>query len=322
MNKIISILFVSAFLLLNAGDVSAYEIQDIKDTPIKGDFVLGHGKTELSLDPGEKTMRSMMVTNRTGEERVFTVTIEDFTGSDNPEETVVLLGGEKGPYSLRDYLKPEIMEFTLAHGQRMILSIEISIPENIKAGGLYGTVLVSTSPVEKKDEDNTGKTKLVSRIGNLFFIKINGEVIENGFLESFNTIGSKRMYYDKETASFELFVRNEGTVHILPYGKIKIENLLGKKIGEVAVDTFFALPDSLRKREVKWDKTGLFGRYKAIIELNRNYQTQDDVVDEMSIYFWVIPWKIILISLSVIFLVIIFSRWILRKFKFEIKKKE
>lgn len=318
---IIPVLFFIFSLFLNIGSVFAYHIEDLQGTPVEDDFVLGPGKRELALNPGEKTIETLIITNRTGEERIFTIEIEDFEGSDDIEKTVVLLGGEKGPYSLKDYLKPELMEFNLQHGQRMSLPVEITIPENIKAGGLYGTVLVSTTAVDENIEDNTGQTKLISRLGTLFFIRIKGNVIESGFLEKFSTVDSKKIYYDENNIPFELFIKNEGNVHISPYGEIKIENLLGKKVGEIPVDVFFALPDSLRKREIIWEKGTLFGRYKATLELNRNYQTQDDVIDEKTIIFWVIPLKIILIILTVIVLLVIVLRFILGKFKFEVKKK-
>lgn len=296
--------------------VFAYQIEEIPETPVMGDFLLGPGKQELWLEPGETTIKEITIANRLGREMSFQVEIEDFTGSRDPAETIVLLGTEKGPYSLRDYLKPELSEFTLTHGQRIILPIEISIPEDAEPGGRYGTVIVATSPpkIEEGEVKEPRPTvAVISRLANLFFVRVKGEVIENGFLKEFK---SERKFYERGPISFQLLFENNGNVHLTPYGMIEIFNLVGNKVGELEINPYFAMPDSLRLREVQWDKTWLFGRYLALASVNRGYQ---DIIDQKSIEFWVIPWKIVLAGLVGLFLIIWFFRWLFSKF--EIKRK-
>lgn len=318
MKKIFSAVFLAS--LVGFGiyflPVFAYQIEEIPETPVIGDFLLGPGKQELWLEPGETTIKEITIANRLGREMSFQVEIEDFTGSRDPAETIVLLGTEKGPYSLRDYLKPELSEFTLTHGQRIILPIEISIPEDAEPGGRYGTVIVATSPpkIEEGEVKEPRPTvAVISRLANLFFVRVKGEVIENGFLKEFK---SERKFYEKGPISFQLLFENNGNVHLTPYGTIEIFNLVGNKVGELEINPYFAMPDSLRLREVQWDKTWLFGRYLALASVNRGYQ---DIIDQKSIEFWVIPWKIVLAGLVGLFLIIWFFRWLFSKF--EIKRK-
>lgn len=295
----------------------AYQIEDLTAIPIENDFVLGPGKIELLVNSGDEYIRELLITNRLGRTMNFKIEIEDFKGSRNPQEVTILLGQERGPYSLKDYLKPEITEFVLAHGQRMILPIKISIPIDAEPGGLYGTVLVSAysslTPEEIEKEKTKGQISIISRLGTLFFIKVKGEVVENGFLKDFKT---DKKFYGKGPISFELFFENNGNVHLTPYGIIEIYNLLGKKIEEIKLDPWFVLPDSLRMREMKWNKNFLFGRYTALASVNRGYQ---DIIDQKSIEFWVIPWKILLVGLIGLFLIIWFFVWIVKHF--EIKRK-
>jgi hypothetical protein len=322
MNKAftLSLLLVLVFFSIGPTVVLAYEVQDLTGVEEEGDFVLGPGKTELWLSPGEKTTDQLLITNRLGREMNFRVEIEDFKGSRDPEETTVLLGEEKGPYSLKDFLHPEITEFTLKHGQRMVLPVVISIPEDAEPGGLYGSILIATSPPRQglgiEEEAVKGQMQLISRLGCLYFIRVKGEVTEDGFLKEFRT-GATEKFYEKGPISFELFFENNGNVHLMPYGGIEIFNILGKKVDEIEIEPYFALPDSLRLREVSWQKEFLFGRYTALASVNRGYQ---DIIDQKSITFWVIPWKIILAGLVGLFLVIWFFRWLFSKF--EIKKKE
>jgi hypothetical protein len=321
MRKIFLLGFLVGFTLFGVclNTVSAYEIQELTGVEDEGDFVLGPGKTELWLSPGEEITDQLLITNRLGKTMDFEIEIEDFRGSRNPGETIVLLGEEKGPYSLKDFLQPEITEFTLEHGQRMILPVKISIPEDAEPGGLYGSVLVSTSPPRKEleIEEKAAKSqmRLISRLGCLYFIRVKGEVEEDGFLKELR-LKRKKKFFEQGPISFELLFENNGNVHLMPYGGIEIFNVLGNKVDEIEIEPYFSLPDSLRLREVKWQKGFLFGRYTALASVNRGYQ---DIIDQESITFWVIPWKIITAGLIGFFLVVWFFRWLFKKF--EIKRK-
>ena len=296
----------------------AYQTQDLAGTLVEGDIVLGPTKIEIFLDPGETATREITVTNRTGRTIKFGIEIEDFKGSHNPDQTIVLMGKEKGPYSLRDWVKPEIEEFTLNHGQRIHLPVEISIPPNAEPGGYYGVVFVVTKPdlseTEAESEKTKGQVSIVSRAGALFFVRVKGDVEESGFLKDFKT---GKDYYEQGPISFEVFFENNGSVHLTPYGVVEIFNLFGKKVEEIELDPWFVMPDSLRLREAKWEKSFLFGRYTALASVNRGYQ---DIIDQKSIEFWVIPWKIILAGLIALFLIVWFFRWIMNHF--EIRKKD
>lgn len=299
--------------------VSAFETQKLVNVPVENDFTLGPGKIEVFLDPGEKINRTLLITNRLGRVMDFKVEIEDFEGSPTGAQAAVLLGEKRGPYSLRDYLYPELTEFTLAHGERMVLPIEISIPEGMEPGGLYGSVLILTSPPEevpeREKEVSKGQVRLIARIGSLFFVRVKGEVDEDGILEKFDTTDSER-FYQKGPISFSIFYRNKGNVHLDPYGIIEIKNILGRKVAEIEVKPYFAMPKSLRYIEVKWERGLGLGPYTATLYLNRGY---NDIIDEAKISFWILPWRIILISGIAIF----FLFWLLWWFitHFEIRKK-
>jgi len=300
--------------------VLAYEIEKLANIPVTNDFTLGPGKVEIFIDPGAKQTRNLLITNRLGKEMKFKVEIEDFEGSPTGEVAAVLLGGKKGPYSLRDYLYPEITEFTLAHGERMVLPVEISIPEGIEPGGLYGSVLVSTVPsaeeLAEEEEVSKGQIQIKGRIGSLFFIRVKGEAAEEGRLEKFDTADSKR-FYQKMLISFSVLYRNTGNVHLNPYGVIEIKNLLGKKVDEIEIEPYFAMPKSMRYIEKKWDKDLGLGLYTATLSLNRGYK---DIIDTAKISFWILPWKILLSAGIIIFFAIFLIWWSVAHF--EIRKKQ
>ena len=308
-----------AAIFMTPAILFAYTIQDLPALESKNDFILGPGKAELFLEPGESAERELYITNRLGQDMSFKIEIEDFAGSRDISETIILLGNQRGPYSLKDYIKPEVTEFMLKNKQRIILPVTIAIAKDAEPGGLYGTILVSTSPASGGKETDagasTGGAVTITRLGTLMFVRVKGEVKEEGFLKNLSTKGKK--IFKSGPVYFNLVFENSGNVHLNPYGLLEIKNLFGSKVGEVMVDPWFAMPDSLRLREISWNKKFLFGRYIATAKINRGY---GDIIDEANTSFWVIPWKIILAGFGVLALIIFFFRWVFSRF--EIKRKE
>ncbi|MEX0931443.1 MAG: hypothetical protein WDZ88_01695 [Candidatus Paceibacterota bacterium] len=317
---LLTFIAVIAVWLLPVGAFAQYTVETVSTEGVPKDFVLGPGKTELTLNPGESKVVQLLVTNRTGSDQQFELGVEDFTGSQNTRQTVVLLGNERGPYSLKDYLSFEARTFTLNHGERAIVPVTVSIPSDAEPGGLYGSVLVSLIP-KKQDfsgQEVTGSNAIVTRLGSLFFVTVPGLTERDGALEAFDTIGRKR-FFTEGPIPFQILYRNEGTIHVNPYGIVSIRNILGDVVGEVQIEPWFALPNSLRNREVEWGNSFLMGRYTATLELNRGY---NDIVDTQTITFYVIPWTVILTVVGITLIILLFLKWIFSKFEFRKKEKK
>lgn len=295
----------------------AYQVESLTDVPVENDFVLAGSKVEIWLNPGESYTKELMVTNRLGKKMNFKVEIEDFQGTKDFENPTKLLGDDRGPYSLKDYLVPEIKEFALEHGQRMILPVTVTIPADAEPGGRYGSVLVSANPIFGADQVDKNQTKgrinLITRLASLFFVGVNGEIHRDARLFDFKTA---KNYYENGPISFQVIFENNSKIHLVPYGIIEIYNTVGRKVAEVEADPWFSMPDSLRFREIKWDRGFLLGRYVAKASINRGY---DGIIDRKEAVFWVIPWKIILASLFLLVIFILFVKWVAGHF--EIKKR-
>ena len=299
----------------------AYTIQDLINAPVEEDFTLGPGKAEFILEPGEKTTKMIYVTSRLGRPMTFKVEVEDFKGSETGESASILLGDKQGPYSLKDYLRPEVYEFTLDHGQKINLPINITIPQDASPGGLYGAVIITTVP-EKSNageiEGAQGQIQFISRVASLFFVRVNGNVLEEGGLEDFSTLNSKSIY-SSGSIPFTILYRNTGSVHLVTYGIIEIKNMWGKKIEEIEIDPYFIMPGSLRTRELKWERPTSLGMYTAHLSLNRGYK---DIIDEAKISFWILPWKVISISSLILISLILAIIWLAKNIEFKKKGKK
>lgn len=285
---------------------------------IPGDFVVGPGKTELTIEPGTSKTIEMLLTNRTGETREFNLEVEDATGTNDPATPVALLGDERGPYTLKDYIHMPQMRLKLEHNERARIPVTITVPADAEPGGRYGSVLVTTVSKDavQKDVDGAAPTSaVISRVGTLFFLTIPGDTKVEGELKSFKTVPN-RLIFMHGPINFQLLFENKGDLHLDPYGEIHIKNLFNEEVGFVELDPWFALPKSLRSREVQWNRQLLIGKYTATAVVNRGY---DDIRDTESVTFWVMPWKVIAPVFGGLFLIFLFFRFISKNFEFKRK---
>ncbi|MFC1801967.1 hypothetical protein ACFLY7_00795 [Patescibacteria group bacterium] len=308
LNKKIIFLF-AIIALCFCVNANAYEIKET-GSDIKNDFVLEPAKLEVSLDAGESVDKILKITNRTDKTLIFYIEVEDFVGSKDSRNTVDLLGSNTSPYSLKNYIIPEVREFSLDPKEQIVFTVNITIPIDEVAGGKYGSVLISSA----SSGEEYG-TKAVSRLGALLFVKVNGDIDYVSELERFNINNNKKLFVKNEPIKFELYSRNEGSVYSNAYGLIEIKNLAGVVVGEINVEPYFVMPESLRFREVVWNRDFMLGRYTATAFINRGY---DNIIDELTVSFWVIPWDILLVivfSLFILFLIFRITKFFISRKK-------
>ena len=312
----LSILILGIFSI--SGIIFAFEKTKI-EMAAQNDFVVEPGKTEIFVNPGESVTKNITITNRIGKNVKFKLTTEDMIGTNDAQSPIKLLGDEKGPYSLKNFIEPEISEFELGLGERITIPVKVSVPIDAEPRGYYGALIVSNEPEvinDSQTKEAEGKARLISRIGSLFLLRINGEGKEGGSLENFKIIGPSKSFYENRPKGFEISFKNTGNVHLVPHGKIIIKNILGKDVGEIPVDAYFSLPDSIRSREVSWEEGTGLGRYTANLSLYPGFGNDNQMA---SISFWIIPWKILLITFIGLIIFISFIYYVVTRF--ELKKK-
>lgn len=295
-------------------DNTWYRLEKIEGNIDVGDFVVGPGRTEITVSPGETVVQEMTITNRISDGRTFTFEVDDITGSTDGSSAVILSDGVRSPYSLSDYISFPQKSITLNLGERARVPVTITIPKDVEPGGLYGSVLISTDR-SSTDEATGVRSPVVARIGSLFFVTVEGEVERGGKVTGVDTLDGK-VWYEKGPVNLGIFYENTGSVHLNPYGEISITNMFGEEVGFVELEPWFVLPKSLRTREVAWDREFLLGRYVVTAKINRGY---DDVVDEVTTTFWVLPWKIMLGIFVGIFVLVFTLRSFFRTFEFKRK---
>ncbi|MDO8575667.1 MAG: hypothetical protein Q7R78_03140 [bacterium] len=323
----IKIVFSTALfflLLIYPFYASAFSVEKIVSSKVESDFVVGPGKSEFIIKPGESVTAEIIVTNRMGVDKVFNLSTEDFSGTKNISDLpIILLGKERGPYSLKDYVSIKDKTFTLHDDERARVPVTISIPADAEPGGLYGSVLVSmtSDDVKRNLASGTavGGAVVETRVGSLLFIRIPGNVKEEGLFKDL-TIADNRKFFAGGPIKLGLLFENTGSIHLNPFGEIIITNILGQEVGNIKVEPWFVLPDSIRLRDITFEKKSGFmlGPYKVTASINRGYDSVD-IVDQRDITFWVIPWKHMIGLVLVIMVLLMSLKFVLSKF--EIKRK-
>lgn len=247
----------------------AIEISRVSEVPVKNDILLKPAKVEIKMAKGDKTTTYIDIVNRMGEEGIFEIGVEDFSPATDPDGGVILDKSIDGlNSSLKRYIKIERLSFTLSHGEQARIPVIIDLPTDINTNGLYGVVLVSGSPLKNKQ----GTTRVITRLGSLFFVKVDGYSKQAGVFKGAFLKNNK----------IEILFENGGDIYLNPYGIISIRQAGGSKIvKKIEIDPWFVLPRSIRSRSIGVGDLPA-GKYVATISLNRGYA---DIVDNKELTF-------------------------------------
>ncbi len=245
-----------------------------------GSFVVKPAKVELSGAPGTTLDATITLKNDLGAPATFAISFEDVVGSENPDDPVTLLGVKRGPYPLRDLLRgPKTI--SLLSGEEKRIPVTISIPPDASPGGLYGSVIFT--PVRQKGAGNVIPD---SRIGVLFFLRVDGESREEGVLKDVSYEGGRVVFGMPEADTvFAILFENTGTVHLNPYGTLTVAPLVGESV-QLPIDPWYVLPKSARNRTLALGNALSYGPNTFELTLHRGYKDETDV---RSLRVWIFP---------------------------------
>jgi hypothetical protein len=204
-------------------------------------------------------------------------------------------------------------QIIITRGKTAEVPFTIRVPADADPGGHYAAILIATSPAGQVT--GTG-TSVSSAITSLFFMRVPGDVIEEGIIRDFYATES---FMQRASGSFVIRFENKGNVHLVPQGEIVITNMWGKERGKIVINehnTFGnVLPLSTRKFAFDWSgESNLFefGRYKALATLA--YGEDGRKTAFRATYFWVIPVVPVVSVLGSLIVFFWFMSWSLRRY--------
>jgi len=270
---------------------------------------------QVDTDPGKTVNLSVKVRNVTQETLEVTAEANDFTaGGEDGNPKLLLEEGEESPYSLKSWITT-IDRVTLKSGEQKPINITLNVPSNASPGGHYGVARFTGTP---PGLEGSG-VSLSASVGALMLVKVSGNIQEQAkIIELYaqNQKGQRRSSFEYGPLNLITRIQNTGNVHIQPKGTIRVTNLFGGEVMTLQLNQKGGnvLPSSIRKFQETLNKKFMLGRYK--MQADVVYGSENTILSS-SAYFWVIPYKIIILTIAVILLVIFgikrYNKYIVKK---------
>ena len=286
--------FLVLFLLLNSyllllTRVNAQEaIRTITVTP---------PTVSVTGNPGYYTEGTMGIINDSDSPITFKAEMHDFIVQDNVGTPEILPANTlMTTYSAAAWMGVTPQTFTIQPKKRQNLNYFIQIPGNAKPGGHYAAV-VFVPVSEKNTVENTG-SQVNGQVGTLFSVAVNGLIKENATVSKF----SANSFQEYGPVNISSQIKNYGDLHIKPKGYITVSDMLGRKaILPLKENNIF--PQAARDYENQFGTSLMIGRFKA--ELLASYGVNNNLPLTATIYFWIFPWKIVLVTTLIIIAIIL-----------------
>jgi hypothetical protein len=212
-----------------------------------GDITIDPVYQQVIVKPSPDTQQfSFKITNHTKSAQTFSLKAVDF-GSLNDTGGVAFIG-VKTPdlnykYALSPWIKVENKSIVVGPGQTLKQSVLITDVHSMPPGGHYGAIFIQ--PQKSNEQGQSSKVEVSQVVSSLVFVnKVGGDVYKLD-LESNKSNQSLFKLPSKVTLRFH----NGGNIHLVPRGKITINDSKGRIIREGLVneDSGIMLPESNRQ---------------------------------------------------------------------------
>jgi hypothetical protein len=293
----------------------------------------------LTTDPGKDVTGQFRVTNNNNFTESVQIDINKFVSS--PDATNPVIQETTDADIFTQWVRFSEDQFELDPNQTKTVRFTISPPDEAALGYYYAFVIN-----RMRSDDSSGQGAAITgapALPVLLYVKSPNAKMELQVAD-FKT---DKVFYEYLPTEFIVTVKNSGNVHVAPAGNIFIDSMFDKEIAVLSANKGRGnvLPQSEREYRVSWDdamilrvpkvengqrvekdgkpvytteynldkplSTFRFGKYTANLLLV--YDAGDrDVPIEAQVSFWVIPVRLILTVLAVLFtpvlLVILFFR--------------
>lgn len=240
--------FFLVFLSLCGGSSYAYALTV---SPIVIDF---------DLEPGSVQDKEITIINEGGARLHVLPTLFQVTGTDEdgfPQIQAVF----NDALLARIVSFPDGAEYNLAPGERRKLTIRISAPNDIPAGGYYGVVSWGSSSM-------LNVAPLSGQPGVNLAINVLGDVSEGARIDYFSSTITDEKRRDP-AVFFEASIQNTGGRHFIPEASVEIHNIFNRKVATLPLQPRTrVLPGTSRTFSARWRGAWAFGHYRAILNVD------------------------------------------------------
>jgi hypothetical protein len=194
--------------------------------------------------------------------------------------------------SLANWIEISRGVLELQPGEVREVPVQIIVHMNAKPGKYHALISFMWGSSRAQAENNV-KFGVASAVN----IEVVEDVRERLQLGSFM---SRELFFASPDVSFSYDLENIGNKDLTPTGEVRIFDRRGHELGSVPVNTegIAIAPNEMGQIASSWTATKGFGKYKALLDIEYGRSQVGTVND--TIYFWVIPWKSILVLFFVL----------------------
>lgn len=272
---------------------------------------------DILADPGKTYSFKISILNVTTGDLLFKPIINDFQSKNDSGEPDIILDGTVPSTTLKGWISP-IPDITVKAKKSVEVNVSISVPVGAEPGGHYGVVRFSgIAPAL----DKSG-VSLAASAGPLILLRVSGAVTEKLVVKDFYTVRGKNrnVWFESSPITFIEKITNTGNIHLKPVGNLVVTNMFGNTVASLKVNDEKGniLPSGTRSFSQKLESKIMFGRYTANLALA--YGTTGQALTS-TISFWVIPYKIIILSLATLIILFMAIKNMIRKYNRAVIKK-
>jgi len=258
-------------------------------------------RIELTANPGETITKDLKITNNTASELLVQTTVKDFLVEDKKGTPITVKSEQAGKFALSTWLSTSETEFSLPAYQTKLITAAIVIPEEAFPGGHYGAIYFSPlglSGPKGAGAETTSQTGVATKVASLVSVIIPGDIKEDAIVRRMDI----PLFQEFGPVKIISEIANSSDIHIRPLGTIRIYNWLGKLNTTLKLKEQNIFPGASRTYKNLWPQKWGLGKYKA--KLEAGYGNQGNSLLAIA-YFWVIPWRLIVVVLLVVTLIIL-----------------
>ncbi|RLC35664.1 hypothetical protein DRH14_00230 [Candidatus Shapirobacteria bacterium] len=253
-------------------------------------------RLEITVQPDKVITKTIKIRNESNSTRYIQTNIKDLIVNDNKGTPIQIEGLDQStnPWASASWIQVSPSQFKLKAGQTKAVQLTVIAPKDALPGGHYAVVLHSP---KNESVINQSGTAINTSVGTIVYITIPGDIHQQASVSKF----SIPKFSEYGPINILTTISNSSDIHIAPIGHIAITNLFGANTANILFPTANIFPQTNRIFQTKLDKKWLFGRYKA--QLQTTFGTNGQPLLATA-FFWVIPWRLIILILTITALVI------------------
>lgn len=272
-------------------------------------FRISPVRQEFTIEKGKSDVLNMTLENPSESPTTARAIVNDFVASDKEdgEPRLILDDTAEAPKNSFKTLVQPIADVQLGPREKKEIPVTITVPDDANSGGYYGAVRFA--PVNQ--DTSGGNVGLTASVGTIVLVRVPGNLTERlDLLElSASQNGQATSFITNGDVAVLTRLKNDGDIHVKPFGKVTIKNTFGKVVYEGEFNTgdtedsrANVLPGSTRKFENNAGAMKMPGRYT--ITANIGVTQGSGEIITASTTFWYMPIWAIITLIAIIVLIV------------------